>query len=366
MQRLYKSSRYLVTVSFLVYGVIANVALFTGGQATLDGKTDIMYGAVTAQIDKLYKNELPHRDAAVGLVGAARYVLIGEGREGVLTGTDGWLFTKEEARAMTGQMGDTILRIQDVQRQLASHGSRLVILPVPAKSDVYADLANRPEMSVQMAELYDGFLAGLTEADIPVIDARPALVRERTTERAFFATDTHWTQAGAMAVAKAVASSGLIEPGTSGFSSVESDRTTFTGDLVSFVTSDGLAPIVGLALEEAHPYRAVPNTDPAGTLSADDLFAAPEMGGVVLVGTSYSANPRWSFAEALKLALGTDVLNYAQEGQGPARPMLSYLGSADLGAAPPAWVIWEIPVRYLPDATIWDPSGETPEATNGA
>ena len=67
----------------------------------------------------------------------------------------------------------------------------------------------------------------------------------------------------------------------------------------------------------------------------------------------YSANPTFSFAEALKLALGRDVLNLAVEGQGPARPMLDYLASDDFRTAPPKVVIWEFPVRYLTDPALW-------------
>lgn len=358
MQRIYHASRYLLTVSFFAYGAYANLALFTGGQATLDGKTDIIHGAVTAQIDKLYKNELPHRDASVGLVGAARYLLIGEGRAGVLTGADGWLFTKEEARLIGPDLDDTMLRIATVRDRLAALGTRLVVLPVPAKSDVYADLAVRPEMSAEMATLYDAFLADLTKKGIPSLDTRAALVAQRSEGQAFFATDTHWTQSGAKAVAKALAQSGVINAGPDDFAEEASGTSIFTGDLVSFVTSDTLAPMVGLAQEQAHPYQATPVAGTSSALTADDLFAAPQAGGLVLIGTSYSANPRWSFAEALKIALGSDVLNYAKEGQGPARPMLSYLESADFLDSPPDWVIWEIPVRYLPDSTIWDTEKE--------
>ena len=37
---------------------------------------------------------------------------------------------------------------------------------------------------------------------------------------------------------------------------------------------------------------------------------------VGLVGTSYSANPNWNFVGALKEALHSDVVNYAEDGHG--------------------------------------------------
>ncbi len=76
---------------------------------------------------------------------------------------------------------------------------------------------------------------------------------------------------------------------------------------------------------------------PAGD---DALFANTEV-PVALIGTSYSANPNWNFVGALKEALRSDVVNYAEDGHGPILPMLTYLKkrcfqeqpatSADLG-----------------------------------
>ena len=37
--------------------------------------------------------------------------------------------------------------------------------------------------------------------------------------------------------------------------------------------------------------------------------------------------------------------------------MLDYLASDEVRDAPPALVIWEFPVRYLTDPTIWGDAG---------
>jgi alginate O-acetyltransferase complex protein AlgJ len=68
---------------------------------------------------------------------------------------------------------------------------------------------------------------------------------------------------------------------------------------------------------------------------------------VTLVGTSYSANPLWNFEGALKEALGADVLNVANQGEGPVVPMRDYLTGAEFRDAPPDLVIWEIPERFI-------------------
>jgi alginate O-acetyltransferase complex protein AlgJ len=68
---------------------------------------------------------------------------------------------------------------------------------------------------------------------------------------------------------------------------------------------------------------------------------------VVLVGTSYSAGPLWSFDSALKVTLQADVLNVAEQGRGPFEPMQELLGSGVLADVQADVVIWEIPERYF-------------------
>jgi alginate O-acetyltransferase complex protein AlgJ len=244
-----------------------------------------------------------------------------------------------------------------VRNLLAAAGADLVVIPVPGKLDVHATQTD-PETAAGIAQLYDRFLAGLERREIKVLDARAVLRAEAAARPAFFRTDTHWTPGGAEAVARGLAQSGLVPVGETPFAVTSVSVKRFTGDLVSFVTDEELAPFVGLTPETAAPYTA---EAPGGPV--EDIFAASGDGATLLIGTSYSANPAWSFAEALKLSLQRDVLNLAVEGQGPVRPMLDYLGSPDFSDTPPALVIWEFPVRYLTDPTVWGDQGpEKPDA----
>ena len=45
--------------------------------------------------------------------------------------------------------------------------------------------------------------------------------------------------------------------------------------------------------------------------------------------------------------LGQDLINVAEEGDGPIVPMIDYLNSSDFRDQPPQLVIWEFPERYL-------------------
>jgi alginate O-acetyltransferase complex protein AlgJ len=355
MQSIYRASRYLLPLAFGLYAIVANVAFFRQPEAPdVPMAWSSLQGVPTAELDSIYKKSLPHREASIGLWGAARYLAVGEGRKGVLAGYDGWLFTNEEARLADGAVRTASMhRITEINDTLKAQGVQLVMLPVPAKLDVHGDLARQSGLSAAMAAEYAGFVAQLRDAGVAVVDSRASLLGKQ----AFYRTDTHWTREGVEAVAQAVAASGVITKGDMEFQADEGGTKRFTGDLVSYVTTDSMAPAIGLAAETVTPMVAV-SDDAEG-----DLFGT---GGadLVLVGTSYSANADWSFAEVLKIALGRDVLNYAEQGQGPARPMLDYLVSSDLKDLPPQVVIWEFPVRYLADPAIWD-AAEEKVASNG-
>ena len=72
--------------------------------------------------------------------------------------------------------------------------------------------------------------------------------------------------------------------------------------------------------------RIVPLSAKKADASLDDLLAedaaAPQ---VAVVGSSYSANAKWSFEAQIKAAAGVDVINFAEEGKGPFKPMETFL-----------------------------------------
>ena len=343
--------RLAAPVAFFGYAAFANIALF---QADVEGPhlDGFVKGGFTQEVDTLYRANLPHRDVAVGWVGAARYVLLNEGRKGVIAGEKGWLFSSEEFREQDpDQIGltDTLDWIASVQDRLAQTGTELVVVPLPAKLEIAQIHGGDAEQAQSIAGTYDLFLAELAARDIVTVDTRPALTTETA---AFFQADTHWTSAGAQTVAQTVAESGKVEIGTDKFTRTDLDPIHFTGDLVSFVTSEELAPTVGLTMETVTPYVAEMAADD-GAIGTIDLFGSDGPVPIALVGTSYSANPNWSFVEALKLELAQDILNFAEEGQGPVAPMHTYLETLDPAEAPPI-VIWEFPVRYLSDPALMD------------
>ncbi|MDG3042776.1 alginate O-acetyltransferase AlgX-related protein [Roseicyclus marinus] len=352
MQKILSFARTLPAVVFLTYALVANLAVLERDWFRPPPENGgWLNGDVTVAFGDQYEQSLPHRPLAQGWLGAARYLLAGEGREGVLVGRDGWLFTSEETRLADPQQ---ILRAVDhvsmIDRQLSAAGSHLVVVVLPAKLDI-ARAAVVGALPVEdMATQYATFVAALSERGISVVDTRPALVAANDeNEPVFLRTDTHWSPHGAASVAEAVAASGFIPLGASTFRRVAATPVVFAGDLVSFVTTDPIASRLGLVPETVVPWVAEDTSPAAAGIFATD---APDP-DLVLIGTSYSANASWSFGPALTLVLRRPLINLAEQGLGPIRTMAAFVAADSFTQAAPATVIWEFPVRYLADPGIW-------------
>lgn len=345
-----QAARLALPTLFFGYGVFANVIVFTEQKPVFAVQDDgLLSGGLTVHLDGLYKKNLPHMDLSFGLIGAARYALLGEARQGAVVGRDGWLFSAEEVRQLPSdaEVAGVAAILQDMRAELLAGGTDLVVVPLPAKIDIYRDISPDAAFGAALEVLYADFSGKLADRGIAVVDGRSILLN--TAERVFFATDTHWTPHGAQLVAKAVAASGTIEPGPLAFEIADEPAKSLSGDLISFVTTAALAPDIGLPPETVTPQVLT------ATHAVSDIFGT-DATDVVLVGTSYSANTDWGFANALMQALGRDVVSVAEQGLGPLKPMQAYLASSDFRDAPPEVVIWEIPIRYLTDPAIWPSS----------
>lgn len=351
----------LLPTVFFGYAIYANSTMLfaaAGSEAEAAQVNDlslsyVIDGEATRDLDALYKSELPHRDAAVGVIGNARYALLGSGRKGVIVGDDGWFFTGEEfKRVKPTDIESAVNQIGEVRKKLAAAGIELVMVPLPAKSDIYTE--HLPDMmrNDAMVTAYGDFSTALSQAGMTVVDTRTAMLAAKPKDEVFLKSDTHWTPAGARATAEAVQNtfrqSGILLASEQVTASWETPVDVW-GDLTKYITSPDYAPRVGLTPESVPIYRASV-TEAEGS---EDIFGSDASVPVMLVGTSYSANENWSFADFLRQTLSTDVVNVAKEGLGPGVPMMDLLEGQVLTDTPPSVIVWEFPVRYLGTDTLW-------------
>ncbi len=312
-----------------------------------EGET-VLNGDWTAAYQADFEEELALRTPAVNLWGVLEYFLFREGRPGVLVGEDGWLFTTEEFQtypdgaAATRENLETILSVRDT---LAAEGASLVVVVLPAKASVYEETLGRYTLPDEARACYETLRSELLERGIVAPDVLEALLEAKRKAPVFLRTDTHWTPFGARVVAELVASEVRTRVPFEGLGETEFETQilgpeSYRGDLLAFVPLGGLKRW-GPRADGLERFRTVPLE------AGSNLFGEPRV-PVALVGSSYSADPRWNFGGALQNALQADVLNAAEEGRGPFAPMAQYLASEAFRNARPELVIWEIPARYLP------------------
>lgn len=332
-----------------VIGVGAVLTAASSGFLELPQGKNVVRGEWMAAYEKNLDASLPWRDSAVNLWGTVNYRLFGEAREGVIVGTDGWLYTSEEFQTAPGdarEIDAKLAYVEQVRDELARDGARLVVALVPAKARVYPEHLGRVRVPGVKANVYEDFRHRLERAGILAPDLFRVMQakKQRSAEDLFFRTDTHWTPYGAAVVAQAltpaVNTPGLDLP-PARYEVRVRPPTERRGDLFRYLPASGNAAPAPDTFRELEYNRT--NEGGAGLLG-DQTFA------VTLVGTSYSAPGEdnvWHFDLALARELGTDLLNVAQEGQGPVVPMREYLRSQDRQDNPPRVVVWEIPERFL-------------------
>ncbi len=344
---------FALPVLFLGYAVVANYEFITGlGRDIAEmpkSATEYLNGEAAIQIDTYYKKIMPHRLPSIDAMGAARYLAFREGRPGVVVGEDGWLFSKEEFEATlkrTPDLAEAATGVAEVRDLLAAKGIELVVVPLPAKADIYREHVSYAAIPTDLERLYEDFRTVLDNAGIKNIETRAPLLEAKAEGQLFLTTDTHWTPLGAEVVADVVGET--LGKRDTAYAIADVAPVPREGDLSKFIVTGGLAPLVGLG-----PETVVPREATAPPAASTDIFG-PSSIPFVLTGTSYSANSQWSFGESLKVSLGSDVLNLAEEGKGPVAPMRAFLESETLRDTPPEVVIWEFPVRYLGQTKLWD------------
>lgn len=314
----------------------------------------LLDGSAAAAFDTRVEEGLPVREGAITALGLFRYVLFGTGSPGVVIGTDGWLYTREEFESHAGDdqaLAHRLSFIADADARLAAQDIQLIVLLLASKARVVNDPLDGRWSLLARHMRYPYSITWLRERGIPVVDSLSVL---EAVDEPFFRTDTHWTPGGNRAVARGVAAvaDGLEEISgapSSEFQTNPDSITPLDGDLVSFVPLGRWFDIL-VGRESITQYTTSTVRGPAL-----GLFDTPEI-PVTLVGTSFSADPRWNFAGHLRQALGLDVLEFASEAVGPFVPMAEYLASEAIREVPPRLIVWEIPERYftLPGVEVPD------------
>ncbi|GAB3389426.1 alginate O-acetyltransferase [Azotobacter armeniacus] len=323
------------------------------GFSTADD-TPVLNGRLALNFEKHYDAEFPIKRIGTNLWAALDFSLFGEGRPGVVVGANDWLYSDEEFKPTAAGQHNTLdnqALIQGVRATLAQHNVQLVMAILPAKARLYPENFGEQRPAPLHERLYQNFRRAMGDAGIQAPDLLGPLRQAKAEGPVFLRTDTHWTPYGAQVVAgqlaTAIKPTGLLPEMGSVYITETAPGGPHKGDLTNFLPLDPLFEELLPAPDQLTKHST--HAQEESGAGADDLFAETQV-PVALVGTSYSADERWNFAGALRQALGSDLVNFAEDGRGPILPMLKFLQSDDFKNAPPRLVIWEFPERYLPMA----------------
>ena len=308
MQETGMSVKYISAVVFIAFLAISLVLAggsYFSNSFQVKGVANVLNGNASSAYEEEFDKNLKHRDVSIDAWNVAGFVLFGEGREGVLIGQDGWLFTNEEFNhdkdfEINVQRNKQL--ILNASKKLARKNIKLVVVPLPSKARIYSDKLGRYDFPSYWLNQYKGLSNFLNENNIPFVDLLKVF-RKNKSENIYLKTDTHWTPLGARLTSLKIdyyitdKFPYLSWPVTK-FQSEKLEKIDYEGDLMRYTVNGGIAEHFGLKGDNFTKWETVSNGSSEGALFGDVYLP------ITLVGTSYSANKMWNFEGFLKEALG--------------------------------------------------------------
>lgn len=309
----------------------------------------LLDGKLAQDFEHFITREHPYRTPSLNSWSALELTLFHAGKPGVVVGNDGWLFSAEEFplhSQLDRHMDQNLKQMQGIVSQLASKGIRTVILPIPAKADIYED--HVPPALRGHALRMDAVARALNARHLEWIPLAPSFrIARETGEPLFFRTETHWTAQGARLAARTVQAwirqNGLQQWERKPFQLRTEAPRPLESDLENYLP---LRPMFTELLPDSESYTPYRVISQAVATDEGALFSETS-NPVALVGTSYSADDRWNFPGWMRMELGTDLDNVSEKGKGPFAPMERFLRLVDEGKTGAKLVVWEMPVRTL-------------------
>lgn len=273
------------------------------------------------------------------------FATFGETDEALLAGSDDWLFLRRRFTRLEEPPyfnGDEISRatavVTAIARRLETVGTRLVVVPVPRKCELFVDhlpgWVRNPGVG-----MHNAFVASLRAEGVDTVDILPGMWAAGPTS--WWKHDSHWSDRGAKIAADSVAAlvGKFVPPGPApkpvesvGLRESPSDLLRTAG--VHRADGSGPRALVerGDDIRVLDPQTRKPlrNTPPA------------DVQDVSVCGTSYSAFADGLFPAIIGARLGTPVSVDAWPALGPVEPLRRAMTRFSKSRFPKV-LVWEVP-----------------------
>jgi alginate O-acetyltransferase complex protein AlgJ len=345
----------VVFVAFLAIGFASCAWLLLSGKVEMlplnVTRQAALEGDITHKIAKqLSKAAVPEQ--AADLERGASWLVLHDTGPRVRPGCPGWLFLTDEMRINRHAWANAETKagvVRDIQQRLAKRGITLLVVVVPDKSRIASKQLCELRRPAQLQDRVVAWVDGLKEVGVAALDLAPTL--QPLGDGAYLRTDTHWSESGSAAAAKAVArrvqAMGISATPPQDFEVRVQDPALRPGDLVRLAGLEWL-PVAWQPLPETVAATQISEKAveaPSGGDNLDDLFGDDNLPNVTLIGTSFSRNS--NFVGFLEQALGAPIGNFGKDGGEFSGGANGYFNNPAFKHTPPKLVIWEIPERDL-------------------
>ncbi len=299
------------------------------------------------------------RRSFISYYAAFLFLQFGEAKSEARVGRDGWVYLGERVDLLSRPATETVLpaisMISAVNRRFASNGVKLILAPIPRKSEVYPE--HLPRGFDPRRDLYPILTDGLARAGVTFADLRTAFAK--ASDRVlYYVYDSHWNDDGQLVAAEEVARvAGLWKPESERDTEIKFlDMKPDPGDIVKMI---GIAPD-SPALEWI-PRRESKRFDVKWKGKGGKLLAkagdSKKPPTIAISGTSFTANTR--FPKYIRHFTNEGLEMHAWPGAGSVDPLRrlvsSYVRGKDKTDSGPST---SLPVESrparLPQTVVWE------------
>ncbi len=308
----------------------------------------VLDGGVTHDLS-LRLADMTFSSEAARLQRGLGWLTLGDLGARVRQGCDGWLFLGDELQPHPGARENQAERariVVSLRDALAVRGIQLLVAVVPDKSRIESARLCGLHRSAGFEDRLSSWVGVLRAQGVATVDLSAAL--RGVPQDAYYRNDSHWTEAGAGAAARAVAeqvrASGVALRAPQRWRVTAQPPAPRPGDLVRLAGVDWL-PLAWQPRAEVVALHTYTPEAAASAGDADDLFGDSALPSLALVGTSFSRTSE--FLPQLSRDLGVAVGNFARDGGKFGGAAQAYFKSPAWKQSPPRLLIWEMDERDL-------------------
>jgi len=172
------------------------------------------FKAYAKALTATYADTFPFRDAIIRAANLLKMDLFRQSpMKSVILGREGWLFFNDEMDMedwlnVTGysqeELDNAVRIFTERGRWLARQGASMLVVIAPNKPTIYGEYLPPAYHKLGPSPRLDQLAAAFARAGIPFLDLRPALERAKALRRAYWKTDTHWNEWGALMGCQAI------------------------------------------------------------------------------------------------------------------------------------------------------------------